>query len=208
MEYVLFAIVIAVVLYAIYKITSGKKSNVKNIMDDEETFELSISSAQHKLDEIYETQNLPTILTDLLLKKGEEAYLDDVVALKESRSKTISTRGGGAVRIAKGVYVGGSQGVSRQFSEMRDIDRGHLTLTNKRIIFSGHSITREYQLDKIIEVSVNPEGIILTYQGKEKKPYFTGIYNYFEWTALIKIMQIYKETGKFPHMELETRSKG
>lgn len=166
---VVYAIVIAVVIYSIHK---GKKARPSRT----QIAELAASQQSHLqefLDRIYEDQKLPEIQATINLKKGEIAHLhDNSVVLMEERSVSVSNRGGGAVRIAKGLYLGGSQAVSRSHDELRQIDQGELTFTNKRIVFVGATKTKQFDLNKIIQMEVFSDGLSISYEGREKKTIF------------------------------------
>jgi hypothetical protein len=201
MEYLMTILVVAIIVIIIVLMTkSGSGANSKSPAKID-YLESQKQTAQVFLDEINQNQKIPSIQTSLYLKKGEEAYLEDSVTLMETRSKTISNRGGGAIRVAKGVYIGGSQGVSRSYPELRDIDTGKFILTNKRIVFSGDSTTKEFQLDKIMEINVYYDGISITYQGKEKKPTFKGLDNVFMWVSLVRVIQSFNENKEYPPID-------
>lgn len=74
----------------------------------------------------------------IILKKKEEIQLAlPNVSLLEPRAVRTGAYGGPSFRVAKGVYfrVGGVRSESHE--ELRNIDQGTLTLTNKRVVFSG-----------------------------------------------------------------------
>jgi hypothetical protein len=89
------------------------------------------------------------------------------VVLKEFRSNGSSYSGGyGGVsfRVTKGVRanVGGMQGRSQKNPEVSTpIDLGEVTYTNKRIVFTGDNMVREWDLDKIVNVESGPNGVTL-----------------------------------------------
>lgn len=117
------------------------------------------------------------IPSPILLRKGEELKAAiPHVSLREPRSVRVSSGGygGPSFRIAKGVYfrVGGFGSRSESHEEIKIIDEGILTLTNKRIVFSGQKRTLNIKLDKIISVEPYSDGIALRREGKEKTQYF------------------------------------
>ena len=89
--------------------------------------------------------------------------------------KTIRERVGGsgfgAVRIARGVYVGGSQYRSR--SEERETtvrtDRGTVAITNKHIYFSGARKKFRIRHDKIVAYDAYSDGLSVTRDGLNAK---------------------------------------
>lgn len=101
------------------------------------------------------------------------------VAFLEARSVTNSQGiyGEPSFRIAKGVYwrMGGFKSQSQSHDELKAIDEGILTLTDKRIIFSGAKYNREINLAKLIAVDPIWDGISIESSGSTKTQYFVGI---------------------------------
>jgi len=123
--------------------------------------------------------NIPVRMGDespIILKKKEELQLAlPNISLLEPRAVTTGGYGGPSVRVAKGVYfrVGGFRAESHE--ELRNIDQGTLTLTNKRLVFSGTKRTINIDLRKILSVEPYSDSIALRRESKEKTQYFTGI---------------------------------
>ena len=114
--------------------------------------------------------------TPIILKKNEELQLVlPNVSLLEPRVVRSGGYGGPSLRVAKGVYfrLGGFRAESHE--ELRSIDQGILTLTNKRLVFSGAKRTINIDLRKIVSIEPYSDGIALRREGKEKTQYFTGI---------------------------------
>jgi hypothetical protein len=112
----------------------------------------------------------------IILKKKEELiFALPNISLLEPRAVRTGGYGGPSVRLAKGLYfrVGGFKAESHE--EVRNIDQGTLTLTNKRLVFSGTKRTININLDKVISVEPYSDGIALRRSGKEKTQYFTNI---------------------------------
>lgn len=101
-------------------------------------------------------------------EKDEEVVLRiSGVGLKEFRSSG-SSYGGGygglSFKVTKGIRanVGGMKGSStRKPEESTLLDVGHVTFTNKRIVFTGDNVVAEFQLDKIVNLETSPNGIQL-----------------------------------------------
>lgn len=128
----------------------------------------------------------------IILKKKEELQLAlPNVSLLEPRAVRTGGYGGPSFRVAKGVYfrVGGFRAESHE--ELRNIDQGTLTLTNKRLVFSGTKRTINIDLKKIISVEPYSDGIALRREGKEKTHYFRGI-DQAELTITVED-RVYKE---------------
>lgn len=154
---------------------------------------------------IEKSQNIPAIDTNLLLKTDEKAYLQEEVSLHEIRSMRISNRGGGAVRVAKGIYIGGSSGISRGYDEIREIDHGQLILTNKRVVFDGAANSRDMRLDKIMSVTEYSDGIEIAIEGKGKSQIYKGMNNPYLWKALIHYIRQIPGSGELPKFDLQIK---
>ncbi|MGB9979238.1 zinc-ribbon domain-containing protein [Methanobacterium sp.] len=116
----------------------------------------------------------------VILKNNERAllFLSDV-ALWESRAvrQTRGAYGGPTFRIAKGISfkVGSFSSHSESHEELRTIDQGILTLTNKRLVFTGTKRTNNIDLRKIISIEPYNDGIASQRENKQKTEYFIGI---------------------------------
>ncbi len=116
----------------------------------------------------------------VILKKNERAllFLSDV-ALWEPRAvrQTRGAYGGPTFRVAKGVSfkVGSFQSRSESHEELRTIDQGILTLTNKRLVFTGTKRTTNIDLRKVISIEPYKDGIASQRENKQKTEYFIGI---------------------------------
>lgn len=116
----------------------------------------------------------------VLLKRKEELQVVlPNMALWEPRSvrRSVGGYGGPSFRIAKGVYwrLGAFGAQSESHEELRTIDQGRFTLTNKRLIFSGAKRTVDINLNKIISIEPYSDGIAVRTSGRQKTQYFVGI---------------------------------
>jgi hypothetical protein len=116
----------------------------------------------------------------IIIKKDEELQLTlPSIVLREPRAVRQSSGGygGPSFRVAKGLYfrVGAFGSTSESHEEMRDIDQGTFSLTNKRVVFSGSKRTIEIPLKKIISMEPYSDGIAIRRSGKEKTQYFIGV---------------------------------
>lgn len=136
---------------------------------------------------VEERHGIPVIASQVTLKAGEQAFLEDEVILKETRSVTTRSSSGGAFRVMKGVYVGGSSGTSRSHNEWQTIDKGRLVMTNQRIIFDGNSENRVVAIDKVISVSPALDGIEISIENKQKSSFYT-VKNCLIWNMVFKIV--------------------
>jgi hypothetical protein len=112
--------------------------------------------------------------TDVMLKKGEKLIFEiPEISLCEERSvKMKGSHQGFSVRIAKGLSYrfGTFEGGTEQ--EVVELDLGTMTLTNKRLIFSGDTKSVEYNLSKIVSIKALDDGVMINRSGKTKTEYF------------------------------------
>jgi hypothetical protein len=129
---------------------------------------------------IYEGKvNLPTRDCPVILKKTEKAIVVlPNITFKEPRAvrTSVGGYGGPTIRIAKGISfkLGGASSRSVSHDEIKAIDKGTLTITNKRLIFTGTMKTLNYNLSKIISINEFKDGIAIQRDNKQKIEYFTG----------------------------------
>lgn len=113
----------------------------------------------------------------VILKKNERAVLVlEGVSFWEPRAvrRTIGTYGGPTVRVSKNVSLrlGGLQARSESQEELKEIDRGVLVLTNRRMIFAGSKRTINIDLRKILSIDAYRDGIASRRENKQKTEYF------------------------------------
>jgi len=118
--------------------------------------------------------------SQVILKENEELQMVlPKIRLWEPRTVTTSTGGygGPSFRVAKGLYfrVGAFRAQSQSHEELKEVDQGLLTLTNKRLLFTGAKRTSEYNLAKIISIEPYQDGIAVRTSGRSKVQYFIGI---------------------------------
>lgn len=128
----------------------------------------------------------------IILNSNEISHHYDGARLMEERAVRRSY--GGAVRVAKGVYIGSSQGESH--GELREIDSGGLLLTNQRLIFNGQLRNVEYKLDRIVSVEEHEGAIEIGASNRKKVQVFT-VDDPEKWATYIKIaIQNYQKNRK------------
>jgi hypothetical protein len=154
-------------------IASGGLSNARQHETDMEQWMTSLREGKVSLNMIY--ANSPV----LLKRKEELQVILPNMSLWEPRSVRQSTGGygGPSFRIAKGVSwrLGAFKAQSESHEELRAIDQGIFTLTNKRLIFSGAKRTVDINLNKIISIEPYSDGIAVRTNGRQKTQYFVGI---------------------------------
>lgn len=187
-------------LWFYIKAQRAKREHLKRAMTEK------TDAVQEYFRRVNKEKKLPAIATtSILLKEKEEVYLEDSVSLFETRKVTKSDRGGGAVRVMRGVYIGGSRGTSRSYDEMREVDSGQLILTNKRFIFNGNHSSKDVALNKILSINEYSDGIEVAFEGRTKSQTFVGIQNPYLWKALIQYVRAIPPSGELPTATVEIR---
>ena len=129
--------------------------------------------------QLYENKvHLPTRDCPVIMKRAEEAVLVlPNITFKEPRAvrTSVGGYGGPTIRIAKGISfkLGGASSRSVSHEEIKAIDKGTLTITNKRLIFTGPMKTLNYNLSKILSITDFKDGIAIQRDNKQKTEYFT-----------------------------------
>jgi len=118
--------------------------------------------------------------TNVVLNPNEQfVYTIPEVIFSEPRSirETSGAYGGPSIRVVKGLTwrVGSFKAKSESHEELRNIDKGNLTITSKRLIFIGIVKNLIIDLKKIISIEPYEDGISLCKEGKDQPGYFTNI---------------------------------
>ena len=122
---------------------------------------------------------LQSLSTNIILHKGETAFLEERSNLLEPHSVRVYNAGAQGMSVPipglKGVRyrVGGLKGSSESHEELKQIDSGTLLLTNKRIIFVGDKRSKTIKLEKIIQVEPYKDAVRVAFEGRKKPLYFT-----------------------------------
>lgn len=120
------------------------------------------------------------ISSPVTLKTNEHFVWSEQSQLHEPRA--VRNYGGSSVRIAKGVRIHMGQAESHQ--EMRHIDNGLLTLTNKRLIFSGGQRSSNISLNKVMNITIHTDGFKVNIENRQKPQFFATNDSEF-WNALL-----------------------
>jgi hypothetical protein len=118
--------------------------------------------------------------TNVILNQNEQfVYSIPDVTFSEPRSVRDITGayGGPTIRITKGLSwrMGGFKARSESHEELRTIDKGNLTITNKRLIFTGTVKNSSIELKKILSIEPYKDGIALNKEGKQRPEYYTNV---------------------------------
>ena len=166
-----------------------------------------LKEAQEYFDTVTENKAVPTITTDLFLKDKEEAILEEEnCSISETRAVRSHSGKGGSVRIAKGVSIGGYSGTSRSNQEWKVLDFGTLTLTNKRIIYTGNKETRDILLSKVVSAKIekglwgSSRYLEINTSNRKKSIRFSIQGNEYIWSLLLQLL---KQGADLLHIEEE-----
>jgi hypothetical protein len=132
---------------------------------------------------------------DKILATGKITVPDDIpvvlgtdeTALLHEPSKLIEARAtrvyAGAGTRVKGIYIGGGQSTSVQ--HLKELDSGTLTLTTKRLVFSGSMESRVVNVKDIVSAEPLSDAIQIT-AGKRAKRQVYLVHNPIIWAMLTK----------------------
>ncbi|PYK22090.1 MAG: hypothetical protein DME56_02350 [Verrucomicrobia bacterium] len=134
-----------------------------------------------------EAGNFTPPQTPLGLLAGESALLNEPSKLLEARATRLYAGGGTRVQ---GIYVGGGQSASSQ--TLKEVDSGTLTLTTKRLVFTGSMESRVVQFKDIVAVQAMGDAIELSVGNKPKREVYL-VHNPILWGSLLRT---YSNTGK------------
>lgn len=131
------------------------------------------------IDSFVEGEHGKNFQSSLMLKRGEKLIFDvpDISLCEERSVKVKGTYQGFSIRIMKGVSYrfGGFQGGTEK--QVVELDKGNFILSNKRLVFSGETTSKEIPLSKINTIEPLDHGIQLTRSGKQKTEYYIGTDN-------------------------------
>jgi hypothetical protein len=116
--------------------------------------------------------------TPLILGKDEIALLNESSRLLEARATRLYAGGGTRV---KGIYIGGGQSTSVQ--SLKELDSGTLTLTTKRLVFTGSMESRAANVKDIVSVEPAADAIQVSTKRAKRQVYL--VRNPIIWTALL-----------------------
>jgi len=129
---------------------------------------LLVKQAQEFIDGVKQKLTLPVVSTDIMLKPDEKAVYSSSSVLYETRAVREYRAVHSGVRVAKGVYIGGTSGRSLSTQQWAKLDTGCLTITNKRVVFVGTKEERAFPLDKVISVDPNLTAVVVSVEGRQK----------------------------------------
>jgi hypothetical protein len=104
----------------------------------------------------------------IILKTGELAHLQMPAEIMEEIS--VRQYSGFSVRIAKGLYYHAGQ--SRPLNQVKTVDHGVLTVTSKRIVYTGAQRSVEILYPKVLAISPYTDGIEFNVSNRKHPPLF------------------------------------
>lgn len=169
---VVFAIgvlLVAGVVFAV--INASKKAKVVQLQAEAKEF----------IDKVVTTGKI-TVLDGIpvVLGTDETALLHEPSKLIEARATRVYAGAGTRVR---GIYIGGGQ--SRSVQSLKELDSGTLTLTTKRLVFTGSMESRVVNIKDIVSVEPFADAIEIS-SGKKAKRQVYVVRNPIIWVTLIR----------------------
>jgi hypothetical protein len=109
----------------------------------------------------------------IILKEDEVAYLEVLAALMKEVRHTTRVYSGVSFRLVKGVYYHmGTSGVGSVSTSLQPVDHGKLTITSKRVVYTGSQQSREMAHSKIMAVNTYDDGIQFNLSNRQNAPLF------------------------------------
>src|SRR6266513_6427324 len=124
------------------------------------------AEAKEFFDKLTTTRKITPPDTPLILGSDETALLNEPSRLLEGRSTRVS-------------------GQSSSVQRLKELDSGTLTLTTKRLVFTGSMESRVVSLKDIVSVEAIPDAIEVS-TGKRAKRQIYSVHNPVIWTTLVR----------------------
>ena len=187
MEFVI-AGVIGFLVFAFISAYNDNSDEIENLKNQIATTE----------DRIVQTDNFYNFLSDeTTTKKFKDSSFQFIsesnINLHEPRARRYSGHSG--VRVAKGVYIGGSTAKSVQ--EMTHLSTGNLVLFVDELVYSSSMETRTLKLANIVDIELFSDGLRVSVKNRQKPLLFSGTKNsaaYYDFIQLLKGLNL--EFGK------------
>lgn len=117
----------------------------------------------------------------IILESDEKAVLNEPSTLTEARATRVY---GGAGTSIKGVHFGG--GESRSFQSLKQIDSGTLTITTRRLIFTGTMESRVTKAKDIVSAKAWDDAIEVSSQKRMKSSIYS-VRNPLIWSRVVQM---------------------
>ena len=139
------------------------------------------AEAKEWFDKFYATKKLTEPDTRVVTGADEQALLDEPSKLFEARATRVYAGGGTRV---EGIYIGG--GESSSFQSLKELDSGALTLTTKRLVFTGSMESRVVNIKDIVSIDAFAADSIVVSTGRKAKRQVYTVRNPIIWATLIR----------------------
>jgi hypothetical protein len=170
-QYVIVGLLVIVGMFiAVYAYRRGKRKKVVLLalqakeQDDLRKWEVRVN----ELGDTFKAQGLPTIQSDLKLKKAEQVHTVlknvDWQEFRKERTGWLAAHGiTGRIKIAKGIYYryGAGQVMNESRDILKTIDSGDLYFTSRGIIFNGGFGNKTLPFDKVLKLNFFRNGIVI-----------------------------------------------
>ena len=138
------------------------------------------AEAKEFCDKLTATGKISVPDTPVMMGTDETALLHEPSKLIEARATRVYAGGGTRV---KGIYIGGGQSSSVQ--SLKQLDSGTLTLTTKRLVFTGSMESRVVNNKDVVSVEPLLDAIEIS-TGKKAKRQVYLVRNPIIWATLIR----------------------
>lgn len=138
------------------------------------------AEAKEFFDKLITTGKISAPDTPVIMGTDETALLHEPSKLIEARATRVYTGGGTRV---KGIYIGG--GESRSVQSLKQLDSGTLTLTTKRLVFTGSMESRVVNNKDVVSVEPLLDAIEIS-TGKKAKRQIYLVRNPIIWATLMR----------------------
>src|SRR6266513_3427908 len=138
------------------------------------------AEAKEFFDKFTTTGKISVPDTSVMMGTDETALLHEPSKLIEARATRVYAGGGTRV---KGIYIGGGQSTSIQ--SLKQLDSGTLTLTTKRLVFSGSMESRVANIKDVVSVEPLADAIEIS-TGKRAKRQVYLVRNPIIWATLVR----------------------
>jgi predicted RNA-binding Zn-ribbon protein involved in translation (DUF1610 family) len=138
------------------------------------------SEAKEFFDKLVATGKVTVPDTPVVMGAGESALLHEPSKLIEARAARVYAGAGTRVR---GSYIGG--GESRSVQSLKELDSGTLTLTTKRLVFTGSMESRVVNIKDIVSIEPLADAIQISTSKRAKRQVYL-VHNPIIWTTLVR----------------------
>lgn len=154
-------------------------------------------------------ETVKSAIKRISLEKGEHIIYNDFSFFMEPRAVREYLSGRTGIRLAKGLYVGGTRGHAESHQELRKVDYGTLTITNKKLIFVGKFKVQNLFFNQIDFINMYSDAIQVGKVGRQHTLYFSasnGLLPYLaikdvkRYNEVIKIYDYFKFLIKIPNI--------